>query len=1078
MQRIRVTVAFLATICLLTLSACSAPSNTDEREARTVRLVLRNPSGLKADAWPMTAGVPFPKGALTWPSTVALTDEHGDALPVQARVTSTWGPKGSVRWLLLDWQAPLDGAPQTACTLHYAPDVRPRKPRQAVAVREAGPNALEVTTGPLAFEVRRDRFDLIHRAWRVQGGKRAALVEPSGDAGPYFVDGDGTAFRAAGGAPDEVTVEESGPLRAVICAKGWFHSDAGTKCGRYVVRIHAFAGKPFVKVLYTFIVTQESKDARFRDIGLHIPTGASRIAFGGDSSGPHKVGENESVYLLQYDQDRFLVKRGGETAKWEERPQGKRAAGWARVEGERGTMTLACRDLWQQFPKEIEALGGKGITFHVWPAHGVAKPDRKITDAMLQYLWFCHEGTTLDFTVPESYWSHNEGYSEYEYRYVRSAKTANAIGLAKTHELLVWFHDPSEAASVARTAEAWQDEPVCLAEPQWMCASGAFGRLHPVDTTRFPDIEKGLSKAFDCERRLEAHTNDYGMFNLGDGHTTWHMGHKRWHDVYRCWRALHHGAPRVPWLLYVRSGDPKYYRHAVRNARHVMDLDICHHTKPALESLEWPLGKIAGALNDYKGITHWHAGGRLFDYNSMTDFMLTHYYLTGDRRGLDVALEWGEAIKKRFRTPRGSRSGAGVTAALIELYQATSDPEYKRIIDLHVAHMLDKVQNMDGSKVYSTHVTHYWPHKKGQRIPVGAFPEWENYAPWIQRYYDLTGDPRTGERIVAWANAYIEGFGDLCSLWGAKDYVNILAYAYHVSRDERFLAHGLRVMNHYIESIEDSPGTLYDGFPHVGQMSHGPGYMAQRIPYFLAALAAAGKPIAPEPPPPQPFGLLFTRRRPEGKKFESVDLLLRQDTDAPFRILATGAMGYDKRPIRVTVKAPSGKAVVEKDIEFDKGPIDLKVDVPADGETGTYRLTIRGEGSFWDIKSPIRTEPVLKQAYPIAGTYVRLPHCRYWFLVPKGVRAFTVSARAPNPERVAFILHDPEGILAAKASVRPTSERPPCVVRIEPKPQHTGKLWLLQGRAGFVELTLEAEGAPMPPYLATEPDLFFVPPKE
>lgn len=1076
MHRIYLAAALWLPVCSLPLRAQTPPSQpADDGATRSVRLVVRNPSGLQDAAWPMVTGVPFPKGALSWPSPVTLADEDGRSIPVQARVTSTWGPGGTVRWLLLDWQQELAGDPEAACTLTWGAGSKPTPPRQAVVVREEGPDTFEVCTGPLTFQVRRDRFDFLHRAWRMAGADTARLLGPSAGAGPYFVSGDGTTFRAAHCPPDTVAVEEEGPLRAVICAKGWFASTSGERRGRYVVRIHAFAGQPFIKVLYTFIVTQQSGAARFRDIGLHVPMPARSVAFGADASGPHATAPGASVYLLQYDHDKFVVRAAGQAAPWEQRPPGRRSAGWARVTGERDVLTLAVRDLWQQFPKELEVHGDSGVTFHAWPAHGVRRPDRKVTDAMLQYLWFCHEGTVLDFAVPESYYDHDEQYTEDQYRYVRWSKKANAIGLAKTHELLLWFHEPAQADAVARRVEAWQAEPVCLADPRWMCGSGAFGRLHPVDTDRFGQVEAGLSRAFDCERRLEAHTNDYGMFNHGDGHTSWDLQRQRWSDTYRCWRAMHHGAPRVPWLLYVRSGDPKYYRHGVRNARHVMDVDICHHTEPQLEDLEWPLGKIVGALNDYKGLVHWHAGGRLLDYNCMTDFMLYYYYLTGDRRGLDVALEWGRSVKDRFRKPFGGRGGAGVTAALIELYQATNDPEYRHLADRLVAHMLDHDQNMDGTRIYSDHVTAYWPRKTGQRIPVGAFPEWENYAPWLQRYYDMTGDARAGRRIVAWADAYLAGFGDMCSLWPAKEYVNILAYAYHISGEQRFLAHGLRLLNTYVASIEDAPGTLYDGFPHLGQMSLGPGYMAQRTGTFLSALAAADGPVQPEPQPRRPFDLPFTRDRPEGRKFENVSLLLLDETDAPFRIKAAGSTRYDNRAIAVVVEAPGGREVVRSDIEVARGNFELDVPVPPDGETGVYRLTIRGEGSYWGIHAPIRTQPLLRQVYPLAGTVVRLGGCRYFFRVPEGTTAFTVKARAHAPEPARFTVHDPDGARAAGVSARPTPGRSIGIARIEPAPGHTGRTWRLEGQTGSAVIEFEAEGAGMSPHVATRAELLFVP---
>lgn len=117
-------------------------------------------------------------------------------------------------------------------------------------------------------------------------------------------------------------------------------------------------------------------------------------------------------------------------------------------------------------------------------------------------------------------------------------------------------------------------------------------------------------------------------------------------------------------------------------------------------------------------------------------------------------------------------------------------------------------------------------------------------APAVLRHYLR---PMAEQHIVAWARAYRDdGFGDLCSLWGADEYVNILAYAYFVSKDVRYLEHGLRLVNKYVDSVEDAPGTLYDGYPKVGQMSHGAGYMAQRIPYFLEALAQYGGTVTPE----------------------------------------------------------------------------------------------------------------------------------------------------------------------------------------------------------------------------------------
>ena len=53
---------------------------------------------------PVTAGVPWPRGAVTDVARLTLTDALGRAVPVQAKATDRWAD-GSARWVLLDWIA-------------------------------------------------------------------------------------------------------------------------------------------------------------------------------------------------------------------------------------------------------------------------------------------------------------------------------------------------------------------------------------------------------------------------------------------------------------------------------------------------------------------------------------------------------------------------------------------------------------------------------------------------------------------------------------------------------------------------------------------------------------------------------------------------------------------------------------------------------------------------------------------------------------------------------------------------------------------------------------------------------------
>ena len=72
-----------------------------------IRLTIDDPAGLKAD-WPLTAGVPFPKGALKSEANVRLVDGAGKEAPCQVDKTATW-LDGSVRWVLVSFRGRTDG---------------------------------------------------------------------------------------------------------------------------------------------------------------------------------------------------------------------------------------------------------------------------------------------------------------------------------------------------------------------------------------------------------------------------------------------------------------------------------------------------------------------------------------------------------------------------------------------------------------------------------------------------------------------------------------------------------------------------------------------------------------------------------------------------------------------------------------------------------------------------------------------------------------------------------------------------------------------------------------------------------
>jgi len=80
----------------------------------TIPINVKEPSNVARKNWPVTSGIPFPRGMLKDPSKVRLVHVIGEQpplqmreLPLQTRALAHW-LDGSIRWLLLDFQVDLE----------------------------------------------------------------------------------------------------------------------------------------------------------------------------------------------------------------------------------------------------------------------------------------------------------------------------------------------------------------------------------------------------------------------------------------------------------------------------------------------------------------------------------------------------------------------------------------------------------------------------------------------------------------------------------------------------------------------------------------------------------------------------------------------------------------------------------------------------------------------------------------------------------------------------------------------------------------------------------------------------------
>ena len=1043
----------------------------DRRVAGRGRIPLTVRSAHACPQLPVSTGVAFPKGELTDPSRVRLLNAEGREVPLHTSPLATWDPAGSISWLRLNFQTPVEAAKPRTFSLEYG--VAPAKSPQALSVTESAERFV-VSTGPLQFTVPRTHGGVLESVFLDANGngtfEKPEQVVAGDNVGPYLVDGQDKLYEAANDKEASVVVEERGSLKAVFRIESWYQARDGAKLCKHVTRVTAYAGLPHLRLEHTWIMTAATGEAVFKDIALALPvTQRQKVAFGTDmgfftdyTAFPRYLLQDTYLhYEIHGEYRRTLVPDAKERGKrrWRAFVEGGKAPGWIAVKGDGAGMVLAVDEFWQNFPKELGVEEGR-VTFHVWPKHGRPRK-RPVTDGTITKLDFVHGGEALDFKLPPEAANHKTA-NKYEQGFIKNAAKSNAIGIAKTHRLaLTFFPASSLVPDMAEQALAVADTPSVMASPEWMTASGVFGPLHPRDPENFPEIEEAFQQAGKIVPRLNHYDGFYGMWIYGQLHTDYSYPAHRW-DIYRLLNQLHHNGPRWPWIMYFRSGDHDYLDFALANTRTLADVGFCHYSRPEFEKLPWPLGKVRGALTDYKGLVPWHSGARNPDYNSLTAFLLWHYYMTGDGWTRDVVTMWGELAKKQGPTG-GSRTGSGTVRAALDLYTGTWDPALIPVFRRTARALL------------------------GSQYDYGGFPAWENYTPWLGDYWRFTGEERARSGVIKWADAYIEGYGDVGQGSGYGTYMNVLASAYFASGDVRYARECRGILELWTWGVHSDPEShLRGNFPgkYAREMSFF-GNLLVRGPYVLAAWADAGKPIRPL----YPRSLFAARQQKDGS--HKTEVLILDETDTAINIALGGSItGSDPEKefrIQMQLLAPDGATARQEDVVVRQRVVTshgstrafprdwTTFRLPADGKKGVYRLRLSSKETAFTLKLPVSDR---KEVCPLATPGKFTLHERFnmaSFYLPKDVKKpvlrFNVLHQVPTTVQI----RDPEFKLVRKVylmGIYPQSKKG--YAEIPLPDDYEGGFWtVLCGVAPHIDV--ECAGDWKPTHFAVWPDRAFNP---
>ncbi|HEX6638976.1 MAG TPA: hypothetical protein VF033_15070 [Steroidobacteraceae bacterium] len=628
----------------------------------------------------VTWGTPWRRGSQRETTRFVLRGREGSA-PLQSWPLAFW-PDGSVKWTA---HALAPGAVASDGPFEVVAAKTPSdKSTVALSVKETDAG-IDVDTGVMVCRFARRGVDVIKSVTRagVERLREGRLVLLRQDQAAGAGDAQVTQQRFES-AVEKVTVEQRGPVRAVIKVEGR-HAPAKTDGARswlpFTLRVYLHAGSEALRVLHTIVFDGDENRDFIRGIGLQFETPQTaelhdrHVRFAGDGNGlfgeavrgltglrrdPGKPAREAQVAgtavpgitpvvqgLLQYipafgdwtlfqpNADGFTIrKRTAEGHAWLDSGHGHRAAGLGYVGGPAGGVAFGIRNFWQSYPAQLDirSAGGDAATVTLW----VWAPEAQPMD-----LRFYHDGLGQD-TYEKQYDGGLEiTYEDYEPGF------GTPMGVARTSEMLLWMLPATPSRErITQLAQALREPAAMVATPQTFVESGVFGHALtlPAQTLEaHAALEKQLDWMFDFYQGQQDQHGWYGFWNYGDVMHTYDFDRHTWrYDVGGfAWDNSELATDVWLWMYFLRTGRADTFRFAEAMTRHTGEVDV-HH-----------LGRFA-PLGSRHNVMHWGCSAKQLRISTALNRRF-YYYLTGDERVGDLMREQNEAARTLRTVPPGRK---------------------------------------------------------------------------------------------------------------------------------------------------------------------------------------------------------------------------------------------------------------------------------------------------------------------------------------------------------------------------------------------------------------------------------------
>ena len=674
------------------------------------------------DAPFISGGVPLPESALKEPDNVRLK-HNGVDVPLQTRPLAYW-QDASIKWLLLTFPADggdvepaagwfakgatnegdalnfdltrRDGSKDSKYRLDYGGSAKMDMPRVALNATQSG-DRVSIDTGPLQIELAAAegwlrKVKLHGKDVLAAGGGRSfvdflrtdAIYPCSSTHGQGVLD-DGSFV------PESIELEEAGPLRATVRLQGMTNSQEPT---RVIVRLETYAGRSVLRVFHTAeFLHSDERIAFVRRMGVELPLAFSQgaqVTVGGQD-GPVPLAEGVRAGLKQHSHLGYQAwhQIAGEKFLRVDEIQ-PRSRGWLDVNSPQGGVAIVLRDMWQQFPNELMAdIDAGRLLVYFWPESGLLMDVRRYSN-------YPHLSQGESASA-DTQWIENRYYANNPF-----------VGISKTHETLLYFHEPDVSVEkIDAVAADFQRPPLIYAGaggyintgvllPQPLPGAEGFSRaeanvehfarfwLHHqklwgwYGIWDYGDIQHNYKHGYGSivppdklaellkespENDAEIDVSQYRTQDYAPNHE-WAFDNGRWG-----WTNTE-GLPGLYMQnQYMRTGDRDLYFFVEAMARHVRDVDMRH-------------AGVWYGRGTRHGVQHWSDGNHEERQTTHSEFRY-HHYLSGDMRSRDFAQRLYQDIYSQ-RDIHIHAAHSGRLQGLLTWWEMTGSDEVAAILEKYI----------------------------------------------------------------------------------------------------------------------------------------------------------------------------------------------------------------------------------------------------------------------------------------------------------------------------------------------------------------------------------------------------------